>query len=272
MAFLTGVWNLRALNSGRPGSPRSAMRHKVRRIRSPPKCAAETPPAEAETKNNTSEPATGTQKPESPRRPKKTANGFSIHAAPPPSRRQARAAACAEAPQALAEGACAHEPLRQSSCRYHAERRVPAAYRRGCSGCPGCEHDADWSRRPAGLGVDSPEVRPPAHCDRSRVRSLSRLSSLQTSTDIDAAPYIRRGFGGTAVGTATEASRVQWPPYAACCRLWHGSGLCGDGSKEGAGVVDLFRRACFCRSEYASFGFRVASTQRWAFLARDLSP
>ena len=30
------------------------MRHKVRRIRSPPKCAAETPPAEAETKNNTS--------------------------------------------------------------------------------------------------------------------------------------------------------------------------------------------------------------------------
>ena len=194
------------------------------------------------------------------------------NAAAPPSRRQARAAACAEAPQALAEGACAHEPLRQSSCRHHAERRVPAAYRRGCSGSPGCEHDADWSRRPAGLGVDSPEVRPPAHCDRSRVRSLSRLSSLQTSTDIDAAPYIRRGFGGTAVCTATEASRVQWPPYAACCRLWHGSGLCGDGSKEGAGVVDLFRRACFCRSEYGSFGFHVASTQRWAFLARDLSP
>ena len=54
MAFSTGVWNLRALNSGRPGSPRAAMRHKVRRIRSPPKCAAETPPAEAETKNNTS--------------------------------------------------------------------------------------------------------------------------------------------------------------------------------------------------------------------------
>ena len=54
MAFSTGVWNLRALNSGRPGSPRIAMRHKVRRIRSPPKCAAETPPAEAETKNNTS--------------------------------------------------------------------------------------------------------------------------------------------------------------------------------------------------------------------------
>ena len=142
------------------------------------------------------------------------------NATTPPSRRQARAAACTEAPQALAEGACAHEPLRQSSCRRHVERRVPAVYRRGCSGCPGCEHDADWSRRPAGLGVDSPEVRPPpAHCDRSRVRSLSRLSSLQTSTDIDAAPCIRRDFVGTAVGTATEASRVQWPPYAACCRL-----------------------------------------------------
>ena len=71
MAFSTGVWNLRALNSGRPGSPRIAMRHKVRRIRSPPKCAAETPPAEAETKNNTSPPADlCTQKPESPRRPK----------------------------------------------------------------------------------------------------------------------------------------------------------------------------------------------------------
>ena len=138
---------------------------------------------------------------------------------------------------------------------------------------PGCEHDADWSRRPAGLGVDSPEVRPPpAHCDRSRVRSLSRLSFLQTSTDIEAAPVIRRDFVGTALGTATEASRVQWPRYAACCRLWHGSGLCGDGSKEGAGVVDLFRRACFCRSEYGSFGFHVASTQRWAFLATDLSP
>ena len=181
MAFSIGVWNLRALSSGRPGSPRIGMRKKSRRSRSPPKCAAETPPAEAETKNNTSEPATSTQKPESPRRPKKTANGFSIHAAPPPSRRQARAAACAEAPQALAEGACAHEPLRQSSCRHHAERRVPAAYRRGCSGTPGCEHDADWSRRPAGLGVVSPEVRPPAHCDGSRVRSLSRLSSLQTA-------------------------------------------------------------------------------------------
>jgi hypothetical protein len=46
MAFSTGVWNLRALNSGRPRSPRAAMRHKVRRIRSPPKCAAETPPAQ----------------------------------------------------------------------------------------------------------------------------------------------------------------------------------------------------------------------------------
>jgi hypothetical protein len=100
----------------------------------------------------------------------------------------------------------------------------------------------------------------------------SRLSFLQTSTDIEAAPYIRRDFVGTALGTATEASRVQWPRYAACCRLWHGSGLCGDGSKEGAGVVDLFRRACFCRSEYGSFGFHVASTQRWAFLATDLSP
>ena len=176
MAFSTGVWNLRALNSGRPGSPRAATRHKVRRIRSPPKCAAETPPAEAETKNNTSKTSVQlTEEPESPRRP----NGKRLHnldnAATPPSRRNARAAACAKAPQALAEEACAHEPLRQSSCRHHVERRVPAVYRRGCSGCPGCEHDADWSRRPAGLGVNSPEVRPPpAHCDRSRVRSLSR--------------------------------------------------------------------------------------------------
>jgi hypothetical protein len=54
MAFSIGVWNLRALSSGRLGSPRIGMRKKSRRSRSPPKCAAETPPAEAETKNNTS--------------------------------------------------------------------------------------------------------------------------------------------------------------------------------------------------------------------------
>jgi hypothetical protein len=226
MAFSIGVWNLRALSSGRPGSPRIGMRKKSRRSRSPPKCAAETPPAEAETKNNTSKTSV-----QLTRRACSKAHGgqktaSQSNAATPPSRRKARAAACAEAPQALAEEACAHEPLRQSSCRHHVERRVPAVYRRGCSGCPGCEHDADWSRRPAGLGVDSPEVRPPpAHCDRSRVRSLSRLSFLQTSTDIEAAPYIRRDFVGTALGTAMEASRVQWPRYAACCCLWHGSGL-----------------------------------------------
>ena len=125
MAFSTGVWNLRALNSGRPGSLRIGMRKKSRRSRSPPKCAAETPPAEAETKNNTSPPADlCTQKPESPRRPKKTANGFSIHAATPPSRRQARAAACAEAPQALAEGAVASKQL-PSPCRTPSPRSVP---------------------------------------------------------------------------------------------------------------------------------------------------
>ena len=173
MAFSTGVWNLRALNSGRPGSPRSVMRKKSRRSRSPPKCAAETPLPRPKQKQSTS------------RNRDLTAHGgldgqrptaSKSNATTPPSRRQARAAACTEAPQALAEGACAHEPLRQSSCRRHAERRVPAVYRRGCFGCRGCEHDADWSRRPAGLGVDSPEVRPPpAHCDRSRVRSLSRL-------------------------------------------------------------------------------------------------
>ena len=43
MAFSIGVWNLRAINSGRPGPSATAMRHKVRRIRSPPKCAPETP-------------------------------------------------------------------------------------------------------------------------------------------------------------------------------------------------------------------------------------
>ena len=41
---------------------------------------------------------------------------------------------------------------------------------------------------------------------------VPRLSSLQTSTDIDAAPYIRRDFVKPAVGTAMESSRVQWPP------------------------------------------------------------
>ena len=41
---------MEALSSGRPGSRRSVMRKKSRRSRSPPKCAAETPPAEAETK------------------------------------------------------------------------------------------------------------------------------------------------------------------------------------------------------------------------------
>jgi hypothetical protein len=175
MEFSTGVWNVRALGSGRPGLPRAATRHKVRRIRSPPKCAAETPPAEAETKNNTSKTSVQLTKSLKAHGGQKTATASQSNAATPPSRRNARAAACAKAPQALAEEACAHEPLRQSSCRHHAERRVPAVYRRGCSGCPGCEHDADWSRRPAGLGVNSPEVRPPpAHCDRSRVRSLSR--------------------------------------------------------------------------------------------------
>ena len=173
MAFSTGVWNPRDSNSGRPGSPRTVMRKKGRSGRSPPKCAAETPLPRPKQKQSTS------------RNRDLTAHGgldgqrptaSKSNATTPPSRRQARAAACTEAPQALAEGACAHEPLRQSSCRRHAERRVPAVYRRGCFGCRGCEHDADWSRRPAGLGVDSPEVRPPpAHCDRSRVRSLSRL-------------------------------------------------------------------------------------------------
>ena len=45
MAFSIGVWNLRAINSGRPGPSATAMRHhdKARRIRSPPKCAPETP-------------------------------------------------------------------------------------------------------------------------------------------------------------------------------------------------------------------------------------
>ena len=45
MAFSIGVWNLRAINWGRPwpSAPGPAMRHKVRRIRSRPKCAPETP-------------------------------------------------------------------------------------------------------------------------------------------------------------------------------------------------------------------------------------
>jgi hypothetical protein len=43
MAFSIGVWNARALNSGRPGPSVTAMRHKVRRIWSPPKCAPEIP-------------------------------------------------------------------------------------------------------------------------------------------------------------------------------------------------------------------------------------
>jgi hypothetical protein len=45
MAFSNGVWDLCAVNWGRPGPSATAMRHKVRRIRSPPKCApaSETP-------------------------------------------------------------------------------------------------------------------------------------------------------------------------------------------------------------------------------------
>ena len=61
--------------------------------------------------------------------------------------------ACGSRAQRLSRRA--HVPMtgRAGLGRYHAERRVPAAYRRGCSGSPGCEHYADWSR-PAGLGVD----------------------------------------------------------------------------------------------------------------------
>jgi hypothetical protein len=106
---------------------------------------------------------------------------------------------------------------------------------------------------------NSPDVRPPpARCDRSRARSLSRVSLLQTGTDIDAACYARRDFVGTAVVRRRRPpERRGLPPVA---RFWMWRRF-----QRGAGVADRFCRACVCRSKFGSFGSSVASTPPMGF-------
>ena len=138
-------------------------------------------------------------------------NGFNpMLRRPPPSRRQARAAACAEAPQELAAGACAQEPLRQGSCRHHATpspRSVPTRMfriprmRARCRLVPTpCRIRCRFSGSATSF------------CPLRSIKGTFPVCRPCKPADIDAAPNIRRDFVETAVGTATESSRVQWPP------------------------------------------------------------